>query len=227
MTEIKKVYNQDWTPKYIHYVAVVLMMSMLANQFTALKFIDVFGFSMIASYLTYPISLVVCDVLSEVYGFRRTRKLLYVCMALYALNVALVQMVIHLPPAADYQNNEMFSSLFGQLPRIVFAGILGYATGELLNSYVMSRVKHWTDGKHFFFRALFSTGISQILNCIIFFGIGFWGIMPVSAILENVAIGVFIILGYEALVLPLTMQICKWLKAKEGVDHFDLPKKSA
>jgi queuosine precursor transporter len=213
--------NEAWNPLYFAYLTPVLMMTMLVNQMLVLKSIDVFGLSIVASTITYPLSLIVCDIMTEVYGYKRTRKAIWLCLSLYVLSLAFTQLVVYWPPATDYANNDMFVAIFSNLPQIVLAGVLAYLAGELVNSYILSRLKTHTDGKLFYYRALLSTLISQALNCTIFFGIGFWGVMPFSAMVESWILSMVIILAYETLCLPITHKIANRLKQAEGVDYFD------
>lgn len=216
--------DKKWQPRYLHLLAPVLMMTMLVNQFLNVKTIDVFGMSMVASIITYPLSLIVCDILTEVYGYRRVRQLIWVCLIFYAANVAFVQMAVALPPAAEFKYNEGYVALFGQLPRIALGGVIGYLTGELINSWTLSKLKVKDAGrKGFFFykRALVSTLLSQTVNCVLFMVIGFAGVLSWGAIINSAVISVVIILGYEALVLPLTHKLAETLKKMEGVDYFE------
>jgi uncharacterized integral membrane protein (TIGR00697 family) len=220
---IAKLYGALWRPQYMHYPACVLAMIMLVNQTLALKVVDFWGFSAVASTVTYPISLVVCDILTEVYGFRRTRQLIYTCLVMYVVCMLLTQFVAALPPAPEYQLNPAYLSLFSQLPQIAVAGVMGYLAGELINAWIMSHLKRRTDGELFFYRALLSTLVSQTINCLIFFGVGFWGTMGWETVVTSSVISVIIILGYEIFCLPLTHRISLFLKRLEGVDYFDLP----
>lgn len=220
---VPKLYGQNWHPKYLHFAACVLGMVMLINQSLALKVVDFWGFSAVASTVTYPISLIVCDILTEVYGFRRTRQLIYTCLVMYVVCMLLTQLVVVLPPAPGYKLNPAYVSLFGQLPQIAVAGVLGYLSGELINSWIMARLKRRTDGQMFFYRALMSTLVSQIVNCFIFFGVGFWGTMGWETVVSSSFISVGIILVYEIFCLPVTHRLSLFLKRCEGVDYFDLP----
>lgn len=213
--------NEAWNPLYFAYVTPILMAAMLVNQMLVLKSIDVFGLSIVASTLTYPLSLIICDVMTEVYGFKRTRRAIWLCLSLYVLSLAFTQLVVYWPPAHDYALNDMYVAIFKSLPQIVLAGVLGYLTGELINSYVLSRLKTHTEGRWFYYRALASTVISQAVNCTIFFGIGFWGVMPISAMIESWVLSMVIILAYETLCLPITHRIATRLKQAEGVDYYD------
>lgn len=218
---IQKIYGAAWTPKYLHFMACILMASMLINQTLALKTIDLMGLSLVASTITYPLSLIICDVLTEVYGFKRTRQLIYAGLALYITCMLLTQLVVALPPSPGYALNDSYVSVFRQMPQIAVAGTLGYLAGEVINSFIMSRLKQKTDGRLFFYRALMSTLLSQIVNCVIFFGVGFYGSMGFETILHSVGVSVALILGYELFCLPFTHRLALYLKRIEGVDYYD------
>lgn len=219
--ELRIAIGDTWEPRALPYFAMLLMALMLITNVLNLKFVTVFGFSVIASLITYALSLVLADIMTEVYGYRRVRRLLWVglaCLVLYAL---FVQAAVLLPPASDYAGNSAFVSVFAQAPRIVVASIIAYFVTELANSIVMSRLKIRLRAKFFYGRALASTAIAQAINVAAFFGIAFAGVMPLSLIISVSVFSWIAVLGCEVLVLPITKKFAHAVKQYEGVEHYD------
>lgn len=213
--------GDTWQPKLTPYFGMVMMALMLVTNILNLKFIDVGGISVIASQITYVLSLVLADVMAEVYGYRRVRRLLYVglgCLIFYAIAL---QIAVILPPADGYHDNSAFVSVFTQTPRIVAASIIAYFVTELTNSFVMSRLKVRYVAKYFYARAIVSVGLAQVVNAITFFGIAFAGTMSLALILSAGAVSWIIVMTCEFVVLPFTRQLAIKVKNYEGIEHFD------
>lgn len=213
--------GDTWRPKVLSYFAVVMMALMLITNVLNLKFIDVFGFSIIGSQLSYVLSLIVADIMAEVYGYRRVRRLLYVglgCLIMYAL---FVQTVVMLPPAEGYKSDSAFREIFSQTPRIVTASIAAYFVTELTNSYIMSRLKIGLRARYFYGRAVISVGVAQIVNGATFFSIAYGGVLPLKTIVSAGAFSWTVVMICEFLLLPLTKRLAMAVKQVEGIEHYD------
>ncbi len=213
--------GDTWQPKGLIYFAMVMMALMLITNVLNLKFINIYGMSVIASQLSYVFSLIIADIMAEVYGYRRVRRLLYVglgCLVLYAL---FLQAAVLLQPANGYTNDPAFKALFSQTPRIVTASIVAYFVTELMNSFVMSRLKVRTRARFFYGRALTAVGIAQIVNGITFYGIAFGGVLAISTIASAATFSWFAVMVCEFLVLPITKQLALAVKRYEGIEHYD------
>ncbi len=198
-----------------------MMALMLITNVLNLKFINVFGFSVIASQLSYVLSLIIADVMAEVYGYRRVRRLLYVglgCLILYAV---FLQAAVQLPPAPGYTSNTAFRVIFSATPRIVGASIAAYFVTELTNSYLMSRLKIKLHARHFYWRAATAVAIAQIVNGATFFTLAYGGILPLMTILSAGVFSWTVVMICEFLILPVTKQLATAVKRYEGIEHFD------
>ncbi len=213
--------GDSWQPKLIAYFGIAMVALMLITNILNLKFVDVGGVSVIGSQITYVLSLVLADIMAEVYGYRRVRRLLYMALACLILYGVSLQIAVILPPAHDYPNNDAFKAIFAQTPRIVAASIAAYFVTELTNSFVMSRLKVRFVARYFYGRATVSVGLAQIINAITFFGIAFGGVMPLALIVSAGAVSWVIVMVCELLVLPITKQIANVVKRYEGIEHFD------
>ena len=176
-----------------------------------------------AGILFFPISYVIGDVLTEVYGYARARRCIWAGFAALLFMAFMAWVVVKLPPAADWTGQAHYEALFGQVPRIVFASIIAFWAGEFVNSYVLARMKIWTGGRHLWTRTIGSTLAGQGVDSLIFYPLAFLGAagwtdaLVVKVLLTQWALKV----GWEVVLTPATYAAVGWLKAKEGVDVYD------
>ncbi len=215
--------GDTWQPKLLPYFAMSMMALMLITNVTNLKFFDFFGLSVIGSQVVYVFSLILADIMAEVYGYRRVRRVLYVALGWLVAYAVTVQAVVNLPPAKDFAIDQEYRAVFAQTPRIVFASVAAYFVTELVNSFVMSKLKVRFAAKYFYGRATVAVGIAQVVNAVTFFGIAFWGVIPIMAIITAGGISWLTVMACELLVLPFTKRFATMVKEREGVEHFDAP----
>ncbi len=226
MEEIKKQYGGEWNEKYLYFLGIALATFLITTNVMALKFFEVAGVKFGAGMLFFPFCLITGDIVTEVYGFRRTRQIIIASLLAYMFFTLASQMVVALPPASEWPLQESFEKIFKQAPRVFVAGCLAYLVGELSNSYVMVKLKAKTDGKHFWYRAMMSTVVGQTANTFVFQFTAFLGVMPALFLAKVVVNGTIMKVLIEALILPVTYLICRKLKSMEGVDYFDYQSKS-
>jgi uncharacterized integral membrane protein (TIGR00697 family) len=213
--------GDTWHPKLLPYFAMAMMGLMLITNVLNLKFVNIGGISVIASLITYVLSLILADIMAEVYGYRRVRRLLYVGLCFLVLYAVSLQIAVWMPPANGYQNDSSFHDIFSQAPRIAIASIIAYFVTELTNSYVMSRLKIKYSAKYFLGRAVVSVGSAQIINVVAFFSIAFAGVMSLKGIVQAGSVSWIIVMLCELFVLPVTKKFAWIVKNIEGVEHFD------
>lgn len=207
--------------KYYHVVAMVFVSSLILANTLAVKIITVFGFTLPAGIIVFPIAYIFGDVLTEVYGYAGTRSIIwwgFFCLA--GMSVFFWAATL-LPPATFWHDQEAFVRLFGFVPRIVASSFAAYLIGEFLNSLVMSKLKVKTEGRHLWLRAIASTVIGQGADSVVFNFAAFAGVFPASTVMTIAISGFALKTGYEVLVLPITYLVVNWLKRAEGVDVFD------
>ncbi len=176
-----------------------------------------------AGVLFFPISYVIGDVLTEVYGYAYARRCIWAGFAALIFMAFMAWVVVALPPAADWGNQAAYEAVFGQVPRIVLASIIAFWAGEFVNSYVLAKMKIWTKGKALWTRTIGSTVFGQGVDSVLFYPIAFLGVagwtndLVVQVIFTQWAIKV----GWEAALTPVTYAVVGWLKRREGVDIFD------
>ena len=174
-----------------------------------------------AGILFFPISYVIGDILTEVYGYARARRVIWAGFAALLFMALMSWVVVALPPAADWGNQAAYEAVFGQVPRIVLASIVAFWAGEFVNSYVLARMKLWTQGRHLWTRTIGSTVVGQGVDSLIFYPLAFYGIWETETLLLVLATQWALKVGWEALLTPVTYAVVGWLKRREGVDVYD------
>lgn len=207
--------------RYYHVVGMIFVATLLISNTIAGKVITCWGFTLPAGIITFPIAYLAGDILTEIYGFRKTRSIIwwgFLCLAGMSLFYWIATL---LTPAPFWvKDNEAFVKFFGFVPRIAIASLIAYLVGEFLNSMVLSRLKVKMQGRHFWLRALGSTAVGQGADSFIFNFIAFGGVFPLSTVAYIAFSGFVLKTLYEVLVLPFTYVVVRKLKQVEG-DTYD------
>ncbi len=177
-----------------------------------------------AGILFFPLSYVIGDILTEVYGFARARRCIWAGFAATLFMAFMSWVVVALPPASDWPGQAAYESVFGQVPRIVFASVTAFWLGEFANSYVLARMKILTRGRHLWSRTIGSTVVGQGIDSAIFYPLAFLGAAgwPTDAILWVMLSQFLLKVSWEMLLTPFTYAVVGFLKRREGVDVFDV-----
>ncbi len=171
--------------------------------------------------LVFPVSYVVNDCITEVWGFRRAKLIIWTGFAMNFFFVFLGWLADLIPGAPYWTNQEGFHALFGLAPRVAAASFAAFLVGSLLNAYVMSKMKIHDKGKRFSLRAILSTIAGELSDSLIFFPIALGGIVPKENLVLMVVSQVVFKTLYEVILLPVTIRVVAWLKRSEGVDVYD------
>ena len=203
------------------FVAILLLSNIIGAAKPAALTINgqqwIFG----AGILFFPLGYVIGDVLTEVYGYARARRVIWAGFAALLFMAFMSWVVVALPPAPGWPGQAAYESVFGQVWRIVFASITAFWAGEFINSYVMARMKIWTGGKHLWSRTIGSTVVGQGIDSIIFYPLAFGGIWSNEQVISVMITNWLLKVGWEVVLTPVTYGVVGWLKRKEGVDIFD------
>jgi len=176
-----------------------------------------------AGILFFPVSYVIGDVLTEVYGYARARRVIWAGTAALLFMAFMAWVVVALPPAPDWTNQPAYEAIFGQVPRIVFASIVAFWAGEFVNAFVLARMKVWTGGKHLWSRTIGSTFAGQGIDSLIFYPLAFWGAAgwTTDLVLQVLVTQWVLKVAWEVLLTPVTYAVVGFLKRREGVDVYD------
>lgn len=174
--------------------------------------------------IIFPVSYIINDLLTEVYGYRKAMHVIWMGFVLSAFVAVAAQLVSWLPAPIYPENQEVatsFNRLFGLIPRTTVASLLAFIFGSQINAWVMSRMKVATKGKGFGWRAILSTIAGELSDSVIFYPLAFAGVMPAKAILSIILTQVTVKTLYEIVILPLTSLLARRLKRSEGIDTYD------
>jgi len=207
--------------KYFLYIAILFVAVLMISNTAAVKLIQIGPFAVAGSIFIFPISYIFGDVLTEVYGYRATRKIIWSGFAAQILMVAGYLLVQYLPAAPFWQGQEAYTAILGFVPRIVAGSILAFFVGEFSNSYVLSKMKVWMNGKQLWMRTIGSTIVGEGVDSIVFATVAFYGTVPFAALLTLIWSGYVLKVGYEVVATPITYWIVGRLKREEGVDVYD------
>lgn len=185
------------------------------------KVIQVFGITVAAGLIVFPISYIINDCIAEVYGYKKARLIIWSGFASNFLVVFFSQLAILLPGAPFWEGEGAFNLVFGLAPRIVAGSFVAFLVGSFLNAYVMSKMKIASNGKNFSLRAIVSTVIGESADSLIFFPIAFLGLMPTKELLVMIIAQTVLKSLYEIVVLPVTIRVVKYIKKIENTDVYD------
>lgn len=207
--------------RFVTLFAGIFTGTLVITNLLNTKIIMLFGFSFPAGILTFPITFLIADALTEVYGYRITRQVIWSGFAALIFMAIAVPVAIHLPAAPFWQQQAAFEAILQQVPRIVLASILAYWAGEFCNSYVLARSKVRSEGRGMPIRFVTSTIAGQGIDTIVFMSIAFIGVFPAGEMLTLFISSWIFKVVWELIALPISVPFVKWLKSAEGEDYFD------
>jgi hypothetical protein len=214
---------------YDFLMAATCVIVVCSNLIGAGKVASLGGFAFGAGVLFFPLSYLAGDVLTEVYGYARARRVIWAAFASAAFAAAMAAFITWIPPAeawntaigAGVTKQEAFALNFGQTPRIVAASILALWAGEFANAFVLAKMKIGAQGRHLWTRTIGSTAVGQGVDKLIFYPVAFWGVWSPELIATVMATNYALQVAWEAALTPLTYRVVGYLKRAEGVDVFD------
>lgn len=174
-----------------------------------------------AGILFFPVSYVIGDILTEVYGYARARRCIWAGFGALLFMAFMAWVVVALPPAESWQGQAAYEQIFGQVPRIVFASIIAFWAGEFVNAYVLARMKIWTRGKHLWSRTIGSTVVGQGVDSLLFYPLAFYGVWDNQTLLVVLVTQWVLKVSWEVILTPITYGAVGWLKRREGIDVYD------
>lgn len=198
------------------WLAIVFVTCLIASNMFETKLLDLGFFAVTAGLLCFPISYIIGDVVTEVYGFRAARRVIWAGFAMNFFVVALGGVATMLPAPDYWQNGEAFNAVFGLAPRIACASLAAFVSGSMANAWVMERMHVAHGEKHFSLRAIVSTLAGESVDSIIFFPMAFGGTMPSVELLKMMAVQIVLKTLYEIIILPITIQVVKYFKKIEA-----------
>jgi uncharacterized integral membrane protein (TIGR00697 family) len=203
------------------FIVAIFITCLITANIVAVKLVEVFGFILPAGTIVFPISYIFGDVLTEVYGYRQARKVIWLGFFCNFIVVAALWVGQVLPPASFWDGQKAYERILGYTPRLLVASFLAYLVGEFANSFVLAKMKIATKGRWLWTRTIGSTLVGEGLDSLVFVILAFVGTIPTTALLLAVLTQWLVKSFYETAVTPLTYIVVNFLKKKEGLDVFD------
>jgi hypothetical protein len=218
--------HQPTTPtkafKHLDTITVLFVTVLLISNVASTKIVAFGPLTFDGGTILFPLSYIFGDILTEVYGYARSRKVIWLgFMAALLMSLTFIA-VGALPPAADWQYQTAYEQILGLTPRIVLASLIAYFAGEFSNSFILAKLKILTQGKRLWTRTIGSTLIGQLIDTVLFILIAFTGIFPGSLLWTLIVSNYVFKCGVEVLFTPATYWITGWLKQQEREDYYDV-----
>lgn len=217
--------EQRWLPA----ITAVFVTSLVVSNIIAVKLISVGPLFLPAAILIFPISYIFGDILTEVYGYAKARRVIWIGFGCNLLAVFVFYLSIELPPAPFWRagtfetaaSQQAYQAIFGSTPRILASSFLAYLAGEFLNSFVLAKMKISTRGRHLWMRTIGSTVVGQLADSGVFIFLAFYGTVPPDVLITMAGSQWLVKSVYETLVTPLTYLAVNFLKRAEREDFYD------
>ena len=202
-------------------MAAFVTVLLCANLIGAAKPAQLFGVTFNSGVLFFPVSYIFGDVLTEVYGYARARKVVWAGFAALAFASFMSWATLAFPPAAGWPHQAAYETVFGGTPRIVAASLVAYFSGEFCNSFVLAKLKLVTSGRLLWSRTIGSTIVGEAVDSVIFYPLAFLGVWPNDLVVRVMITNYLLKVLWEVLMTPFTYRIVNFLKRAESEDYFD------
>ena len=199
----------------------------ISNVANAAKFVQIGAFTIAGGTLIFPVSFIFGDILTEVYGYTASRKVIWTGFGSLILFSLFMLLLNALPAPTFWQNQEAFDAMFSSTPRIIFASMCAYFCGEFCNSFVLSKMKYLEKGERGLkqaWRFIASTIVGEAVDSIVFFGVAFAGVLAFPDLWKVAASAYVVKVIIEVIMTPVSTRFSNWVKKVEGIDHIDTPK---
>jgi len=206
------------------YVCVLLCSNLIGPAKETSFQVPIFGtLTFLAGVLFFPISYIFGDILTEVYGYARDRRVVWAGFGALVFASIVATVIVHLPPSQSSRAAQpAVEAIFGNTPRIVVASISGFLCGTFVNSYVLAKMKIWTRGRWLWTRIVGSTLCGELVDSVIFYFLAFYGRIPQAHLVAIMFTQYSLKCGWEFIAAPATYRIVAFLKKAEHEDYYDI-----
>ena len=218
---LTRLFESNRRYKYLDTFITLFVVVLLISNVIAAKFFAIGPLRVSCAQMLFPITYIFGDIFTEVYGYGASRRAIWYGFFASFILVALSYIAVIVPPAPEYMDERAFETTFKPVGRIVLASLVAYWCGEFANSFTLAKMKLLTRGKHLWTRTIGSTVVGQAVDTTVVIFVAFYGLRPLSVLIELAISGYVIKVVYETLMTPVTYAIVNFLKRAEGVDYFD------
>lgn len=209
------------TYKYFSTISVFFVAVLLISNIASAKIVDLKWFTFDGGTLLFPLSYIFGDILTEVYGYKKSREVIWLGFSVALLMSLTLIIVGKLPAAPGWDNQDAYDKILGLTPRIVAASLAAYFCGEFMNSFILAKLKILTKGRWLWTRTIGSTVVGELVDSVIFILIAFVGILPNSLLFTLIVSNYIFKTLIEVLFTPLTYKVINFLKKNEKEDFYD------
>ena len=207
--------------KFFNLISALFTTILVVSNILAVKIANFNGFFLTAAVIFFPISYIISDILTEVYGYAAARRVLWTGFACNLLAVGAISLAIRLEPAPFFEGQAAYASILGFSWRLLLASFVAYLVGGFSNSFVLAKMKVRMNGKKLWLRTIGSTVIGESLDTAIFTTFAFLGVFAGAQVMHLIVNQTIFKIGFEVLATPLTYAAVRFLKKAEGIDHYD------
>ncbi len=207
--------------RYYDLILAIFVSVLLISNLSATKLIQIGPFILDGGAVLFPLVYILGDVLTEVYGFARARRAIWIGFGVMILAVLAFTIVRYLPAATDYTDQAAFEAIFGFFPRIIVASLVAYLVGSFINSYLLAKIKLRTGESKLWVRLISSTAVGELLDTIVFALIAFGGILSAPDMMLFIVVGWLFKTGVEVVMLPVTYKVIYFIKRQESFKNSD------
>jgi hypothetical protein len=211
----------DKNYKYLGTISVFFVAVLLISNIASAKIVGLGWLTFDGGTLLFPFSYIFGDILTEVYGYKRSRRVIWLGFSAALLMSLIFIIVGHLPPAAGWDNQDAYDKILGLTPRLVLASLAAYLVGEFANSFILAKLKIMTGGRWLWLRTIGSTLVGELLDSVIFIGLAFGGSLAAPILVALIISNYVFKTAVEVVFTPLTYRAVRFLKAKEQEDYYD------
>ena len=205
------------------YVCILLCANLIGPAKVSTLHVPLFGnVTFMAGVLFFPLSYIFGDILTEVYGYGRDRRVVWAGFMALAFASLMASVIVALPPAAQWRDHQAaVETIFGNTPRIIAASIIAFWCGSFVNSYVMAKMKLWSNGRWLWTRTVGSTLCGEAVDSALFYSIAFYGVMDSRLLWVLMLTQYLLKSGWEIVMTPVTYRVVGFLKRAEHEDYYD------
>lgn len=208
--------------RYFSLLAMIFGCSLIASNIASSKLMTFFGVTLTGGTLPYLLTYVMGDIITEVYGYKRTRQLIWGAIACNLIAVLFITLAIKAPASPFWSHQKEYAFILGSIPRIITASMISYFSGEFLNSYVIAKLKIFHDGNKLWLRIICASIVAMTVDNFLFLSVSYWHVLPFYEMVQFSSRSYLLGLIFEWLSIPFITFIAKKLKSIEHVDVFDI-----
>lgn len=220
MSEISNTYKES-NFRFLNFITAIFVSVLLISNIVSTKVVEFGFFTFDGGTVLFPISYIFGDVLTEVYGYKEARKVIWIGFICAGLMSIIVYIIGILPSASEWNNQVAYDAILGVTPRIVLASLLAYFAGSFSNSIILSKMKVLTKGKWLWTRTIGSTIVGEGIDSMLFIFVAFFGTYSLPLLISIFISNYIFKVGFEIIATPITYRVVNYLKNVEKVDVYD------